>query len=98
MCIHYRRQIDLSAINLFFQNRRYSTEDFSHHLRSSHCSGILFWMGRIDDNGIVGFIVFYKVSVVVAGPSPCSIECLAVRIRSPIDKRNALGDIHIGID
>ena len=71
MCIDNRRQIDLPRINLFFDDRSYSTETRQICAQyGSIRSNILRRIRWINDDGVFSLVIFYKIGVIVAGPGP----------------------------
>ena len=71
MCIDNCRQIDLPSINLFFDDRSYSTK--IRQIRAQYGSirsDILRRIRWINDNGVFSLAIFHQIGVIVAGPGP----------------------------
>ena len=71
MCIDYCGQIDLPCINLFLDYRSYSARARQTICPMTSVEWNILWRIRwIDYNGIVRFVVFDEISIIVAGSSP----------------------------
>ena len=71
MCIDNRRKIDFPSINLFFDDRSYSTKTRQLCAQyGSIRSTILRRIRWINDDGVIGLVIFHKIGVIVAGPGP----------------------------